>query len=401
MSLIAGWLEMPWYVLVPGAMVVGWISQEVCRAFAVALGLLDHPNSRKIHTRPVPLSGGPGIFLPLFLLYIVWMLQGAPGMGILSGLAVGTAFAGIFLTGVIDDVRGISAKKRLVIQALAALLLWSAGFRLDVLQLGGWSLSFGLLSLPITLFWFMGFMNTSNMMDGMDGLSGGMNLIAYMALATFGLAASKLAGSLTLLLAISTLVFLFFNMSGRKKVFLGDSGSLILGLGVALLGLQVARQGAGAPLHGTPVLLALAAYAIGIVDVCYAIYRRYKNGDSPFKADKRHIHHLLHRSGLGKLSTLATLHGLAGMAVFLVALPYYATPLLMLHFCVSLAMVVGAGWRLVQVNLPRHSVVVPLEHNWEGSSSSTFDEAHVADRKLPVERYKPAEAAKLHVSSGN
>jgi len=127
--------------------------------------------------------------------------------------------------GMIDDRRSLSAGSRLGIQAIAGLAMWAAGFRLEAVQLGPWMLDFGIFALPLTLFWFMGFMNTSNIMDGMDGLSGGMNLIALSSLAIFSLVTGFGVGPITLVVASMVLAFLFFNLSSRRKAFLGDSGA--------------------------------------------------------------------------------------------------------------------------------------------------------------------------------
>lgn len=303
---VAQWLGLPWYALVLFVMAVGWISQELSRSMAMAIGLLDLPNSRKIHKRPVPLSGGPGIFMPLFLVYTGWLLVGSPGMALFPALAIGFGFGTIFLTGLIDDLRGITARKRLVIQAAVAAVLWWAGFRLDDIALGGWTLHLGLWSLPLTLFWFMGFMNTSNLMDGMDGLSGGMNLIALLAL---GAAIAVIADGLLIVAASAVLltgVFLVFNLRKREKVFLGDSGSLTLGLAVATLALVPDLRVAGY----TSLLasVALLAYFIGIVDVSLAIIRRLRKGLSPLAADRLHLHHRLLRNGSDHGSTLCLLN---------------------------------------------------------------------------------------------
>lgn len=356
----AEWMGLPWIALVPLVLGLGWISQELSRSAAEAVGLLDHPNPRKIHARPVPLSGGPGIFGPLALGYLIWLLAGSPGMATAPALALGLAFTAIFMTGLIDDLRGISARKRLLIQAGAATLLWGAGFRIDDIAFGSWTLELSAASLPLTLFWFMGFMNTSNLMDGMDGLSGGMNLIALLALGGFGLYAGSPAAPLALAAAALTVAFLICNLRGRGKVFMGDSGSLSMGLGVAALALVIAGKPAAGPLLASAPAFAVAAYAIGILDVLLSIIRRRRRGVSPFRPDTQHIHHRLLRAGLGAGWTLATLHALAGMAVFAVALPFYGPPIALLHLLAPLTIIVAAGYKLLRLAMISQSHVIPL-----------------------------------------
>jgi len=247
-----------------------------------------------------------------------------------------------------------------VIQAGAATLLWGAGFRIDDIAFGSWTLELSVVSLPLTLFWFMGFMNTSNLMDGMDGLSGGMNLIALLALGGFGLYAGNPAAPLALAAAALTVAFLICNLRGRSKVFMGDSGSLSMGLGVATLALVMAgKPGSGVLVASAPAFAA-AAYAIGILDVLLSIIRRRRRGVSPFRPDTQHIHHRLLRAGLGSGWTLATLHGLSALALFAVALPFYASAIALLHFLPPIVILLASGVRLLRANLLQHSSVVPM-----------------------------------------
>lgn len=321
MQLSAEWMGLPWVALAPLVLGLGWISQELSRSIAEAVGLLDHPNARKIHARPVPLSGGPGIFGPLALGYLIWLMAGSPGMATSAALALGLGFAAIFMTGLIDDLRGISARKRLLIQAGVATLLWGAGFRIDDIAFGSWTLELSVVSLPLTLFWFMGFMNTSNLMDGMDGLSGGMNLIALLALGTMSLfitpVLAPVFGALCLLLA----VFLVFNLRSQGKVFLGDSGSTPLGLTVGCLALFPSQSASEMAPSALLPGIALAAYSVGIADVLTTISRRMRRGVSPLAPDQHHLHHRLLRAGLQVWEVRLLLLSASLLACLLVAGP--------------------------------------------------------------------------------
>jgi UDP-GlcNAc:undecaprenyl-phosphate GlcNAc-1-phosphate transferase len=232
-----------------------------------------------------------------------------------------------------------------------------------VIQLGGFTLELGLLSLPLTLLWFMGFMNTSNFMDGMDGLSGGMSLIALGGLLISGGAQNSVFGPAVLVLALMVAVYLAFNMSTRRKVFLGDSGSLTLGMSVGILGILLAKPaaGAGTALSWHPLAIVLAAYSVGIADVAVSIIRRARRGASIFKADSHHFHHRLLRAGLDWKWTLAALHGLAGLVVFAVSVPRYGGVWALIQFLVPSSAVVGAGVRLLKVGLVKQSVVLPMD----------------------------------------
>jgi len=383
-------MPLPWYALIPLIGIGSWIIQEGCRAVAVSIGLVDHPNSRKIHSKPVPLSGGIGMALPIAVFLIVWIARGAEGMGVLSGIGLLTAMSMITLTGFIDDFRPVSPSKRLLVQATASFLLWNVGVRLDMIQFGSWSLDLGLFSLPLTMLWFMGFMNTSNFMDGMDGLSGGMSLMALGALSVSGLVAQSVYGPVVLILAVMTGIYLVFNLSSNRKIFLGDSGSLTLGLSVGILGILVARNPAGGGLNWHALTLVLAAYSVGILDVLFSIIRRARRGASVFKADRHHFHHRLLRAGLGQKWTLAALHGLAGLALFAVSLPSYGSGWAIVQFLVPSSMVLGAGLRLLRVAMVKGTVVLPLE-----GQTTTH-----ANPKLSVAESNAAKAAQKAAGKG-
>jgi len=244
---------------------------------------------------------------------------------------------------------------------MAAFLLWNVGVRLDMIHFGSWTLDFGLFSLPLTMLWFMGFMNTSNFMDGMDGLSGGMSLMALGALAVSGILLDSIFGPAVLMLAVMTGIYLIFNLSPNRKIFLGDSGSLTLGLSVGILAILVSKTPGAAGLSWHPIALVLAAYSVGILDVLVAIIRRARRGASVFKADKHHFHHRLLRAGLGEKWTLAALHGMAGLVLFAVSLPSYGSGWAVVQFLIPSSMVLGAGLRLLRVAMVKGSVVLPLE----------------------------------------
>jgi UDP-GlcNAc:undecaprenyl-phosphate GlcNAc-1-phosphate transferase len=352
-----------WYQVLPAAVIIGWVAQELCRRGAKAVGLLDHPNSRKIHKSPVPLSGGSGIFLPLFALYAIWMIGGAPGCGLLKGLGIGIAFGMIYVVGVIDDFKSIPAKKRLVLQVMVAFTLYAVGFRLSGIHLGAYNIPFSWLTFPLTMLWFMGFMNTSNIMDGMDGLCGGMALIALISMNFARIINGAPFGAFTMVFIGLTVAFLFFNLRRKRQVFLGDSGSLSLGLGVGLIAILPGRLYAGNPaiLHWLPLAMVLSAYLIGILDMAFAIIRRYRKGVSPLMADKRHFHHLLLDTGLSRNWTIAALYSVSAIITHILLFIYYVPPQAVLLFPVPIITVIAAGVELRRVRMERAGMVVPLQ----------------------------------------
>lgn len=352
---------MHWFWIGTGLLMLGIVSQAVSRILARHFNLFDHPSARKIHNQPVPLSGGTGIIIPAILLILLWPASGALALSVsfqLKLLLAGS-LATIYLMGLIDDFRDLKPTSRLSVQALIAFGLWYFGLRLDLIHFGAVTLDLGFLSLPITLLWFMGFMNTSNLMDGMDGLSGGMSLIALLAISVSALATGMSFGYLALALVFLMLSFLTFNLSSERKVFLGDSGSLTLGLLVGVLGILASRNGMTSGLHWEALAIPLAAYSVGIADVFTSILRRSSRQRSIFKADKHHFHHRLLRAGLGRNWTLAALHGVAGLMIFFVVLPTQISLWASALFLIPLTMVLGAGMQLLRTRLieDRKSVV--------------------------------------------
>ncbi len=314
-------------------------------------------------------------------------------------VALGIAFGGIFATGLVDDLRGVSARKRLAIQAGVAALLWWAGFRIDDIAFGSWTLELSAVSLPLTLFWFMGFMNTSNLMDGMDGLSGGMNLIALLALGVFGIFIGSSAAPWRSAAAALAVVFLVCNLRGRGKVFMGDSGSLTLGLLVGTAGLLLFNApGNGAILpHWLPLVLAVGAFFVGIMDMVASIVRRRRRGHSLLLADNHHFHHRLLRSGMPHLQTLLCIQGLNLLAVALLTMPLYNKPWvpLALGLAVLAALVLSLRFYALARSLRRQAKVIPL------MESPRLRIAEAPEAKIAQMPIKRREAADKPVAAGH
>ena len=277
-------------------------------------GLLDHPGERRrIHRESVPRVGGLAVFAGLLAsLGVGPALTAAEGWG-LAGAAL------LVLVGALDDRYQLGPRVRLVAQIGAALLLTLGGGVVitslgDVL--GGGPLNLGAGAVPFTLLAVVGLINAFNLVDGIDGLAGGVALIALGSLLLFLPAGSALF--LVLVGAMAALVpYLVCNLDlgpGRCKVFLGDAGSMLLGY-LIVWGLIEASQ---AP-DGLAPVTALWLVAIPLMDTLAVMGRRLRQGRHPFCADRGHLHHclarLLHstRGALGVLLLLASL--LAGIGL--------------------------------------------------------------------------------------
>ena len=275
-----------------GTVMAAWVLHRA----APALGLIDHPGGRRLHATPVPLVGGLAIASGL-LLALAWRgtVQPAP-------LALPVAALIMVAGGVMDDRVELAARVKLAIQIVAASALVELGGVL-LLHVGalfspavqGLGVA---LAAPFTILGIVGVMNAMNMIDGADGLAGGVTLGA---LFWFG-AAAALAGmpahaSLIALVAAAVAAFLLFNawppLARRYKVFLGDAGSLLIGLVLAWIAIELAM----APFPAIKPVTAIWILAVPICDSVSVMVRRMLRRCSPFRPDREHFHHLLQEAG--------------------------------------------------------------------------------------------------------
>lgn len=230
------------------------------------------PGGRYAHPRKTPLMGGLAIALP-FVAYLAW--EGSPR-------SLGLAFGALLIAGVgaYDDLRGISPRGKLAAQAAAALVLFAAGYRVPEISFAPFgAVSASGVEVLLVVFWVVLVTNAINLIDGMDGLAATAALVAALAVAAAGitpLAALVLAGAI--------LGFLRFNLP-PAQIFLGDSGSLLLGFATAGLLL-----GGPAPLDA-PLVLCLVALPVG--DAAISTFRRLLRGKPVFTGDRGHVHHRL------------------------------------------------------------------------------------------------------------
>ena len=258
-------------------------------------GLLDHPDERKQHQEAIPLVGGLAMFFAIAV-SAAWYLAGTDIFwGLLASVSI------IVLIGFLDDWIELSVGIRFLAQGVAALIMaLFAGAQLASLGdlFGFGTVGLGVLAVPFTIFAVVGVANALNLSDGMDGLAGGLALIST----AFVAAAAHFAGRentfiAMLILGGALLGFLFFNMrlpwQHRAKVFMGDSGSLMLGLLLAW-GVIGVTQGEGRAL---PPAAALWFFAIPLWDTVSLMLRRVLKGKSPFHPGRDHLHHILVRVG--------------------------------------------------------------------------------------------------------
>lgn len=272
------------------------------RKVAKAVGLVDKPNARKLHNGAIPLVGG--ISICLSLLYFIFnnpdIIPHAP-------LYAGCILI-LVIVGALDDKYDISFKLRFAIQgALSVAMMTLGNIELHTIgnAFGTGTITFGWLGYVITIFAVVGAINAFNMVDGIDGLLGGLSIV------TFGGLGIMLAHDgqmniayLCLVMVTIMLPYILLNLGvfGRaRKVFMGDAGSMLIGFTVIWFLLLSSQNGKNSPLQ--PVT-ALWLIAVPLMDMAAIMIRRIRRGDSPFKPDREHLHHIFQRLGLSSTQTL-------------------------------------------------------------------------------------------------
>ena len=281
-------------------------------AYSKKQGLIDIPNQRKIHTKPISRLGGIAIWSSTMLsfLFLVF-LSYYPYGSLLSGILLGSSL--MFFLGLIDDIYTLSAKFKLFIQILIVTLVFLLGVRIDSIIIPfGKDLHLNLyLSYIMTLLWIVGITNAVNFIDGIDGLAGSVITVNSITLGIIAVAMSPpnpISALIAFILAGSMLAFLTYNFN-PAKIFMGDSGALFAGFLLASLSITGVMKTAA-----LAIILPFVVLAVPIIDITYASLRRILKGKSPFVADSEHIHHKLLQAGFTQNMTVAILTSIAIVA---------------------------------------------------------------------------------------
>ncbi|MBN1491383.1 MAG: undecaprenyl/decaprenyl-phosphate alpha-N-acetylglucosaminyl 1-phosphate transferase, partial [Phycisphaerae bacterium] len=260
------------------------------------LRLIDAPGPRKVHRTGIPNSGGAAVFLATTAAALLTIITygtvteaaSAPLGRLLCLLLPGT---GIFLLGLVDDIRNVPARWKLAGQLAAAVAVCLCGIRLNLAAF--WPnapLPAAWLGWPVTVLWIVSVMNAINLIDGLDALAGGLSMIACVAVAFAGLSADQPVVVVVTLAALGGLSgFLPYNLH-PARVFLGDSGSLFLGFVVATASIMVTTGRSAQPQW---FLLPLVALAIPLMEMTITTLRRLLRRRPIFVADRGHVHHRL------------------------------------------------------------------------------------------------------------
>ncbi|HEX6140122.1 MAG TPA: MraY family glycosyltransferase [Candidatus Limnocylindria bacterium] len=305
------------------ALVAAYLLTPVVRDAAHGAGLLDEPEERKLHDKPIPRLGGVAIggafYLGIAAALVVARLTSQPldlETGDLPGILVGAAL--IVGVGLLDDLQGMRARVKLVAQIVVALVAYGLGLSIDRLD-GPWgSLDVGAWSLLLTVAWIVAVVNAVNLIDGLDGLASGVALTVLAGFYVIGVAQGRVDPVLPVMAAGAggIIGFLRFNLH-PASIIMGDTGSLLLGFLLAAVGISLLQ----APGGGVPAWVPVVAVGVPLADMAWAVVRRLAAGAPLFAPDKRHIHHQLLAAGLGRRGAMLVLWaisaGLGALAILL------------------------------------------------------------------------------------
>jgi UDP-GlcNAc:undecaprenyl-phosphate GlcNAc-1-phosphate transferase len=265
------------------------------------LGVVDRPEARRINRRPVPRLGGLALFFGIFVPALAFLDLNQETRGLLLGAAVATT------VGAIDDFRGLRWWEKLAGQTAAAAIpvgfgIWVHRFTFPVLGihvLPKW------VGMPLSVLWIVAIMNMVNFLDGLDGLAAGVSAISAFTFTLIALSLPRPEISAAVLSAIvlgASLGFLRHNFY-PARIFMGDSGALLLGFVLATIPLQGLLKTASIVTLFFPLLV----LAVPILDTSFVVLRRLKYGESPFAPDQTHLHYRFLRRGFTERRTALTI----------------------------------------------------------------------------------------------
>ncbi|KIX91672.1 UDP-phosphate N-acetylglucosaminyl 1-phosphate transferase [Staphylococcus microti] len=302
--------------LIAVSMIVSLITAPIVIAVSKKLDIVDKPNFRKVHTKPISMMGGAVILIAFFI--GIWL--GHPIERETKPLLLGAIV--IYLVGLIDDLYDIKPILKLLGQIGAASIVVMYGVTIDFITLPmGPTLHFGWFSIPITIIWFVAIINAINLIDGLDGLAAGVSTIAYVTIAFIAI----LQGNIFIIMICSVQIgallgFLVFNFH-PAKIFLGDNGALLLGFIIAFVSLLGFKNITLISLFFPVVIL-----AVPFIDTLFAMIRRVKKGQRIMQADKSHLHHRLLDLGYTHRQTVILIYAIAIMFSVVSVILYLSQP---------------------------------------------------------------------------
>ncbi|MBO4940825.1 MAG: undecaprenyl/decaprenyl-phosphate alpha-N-acetylglucosaminyl 1-phosphate transferase [Clostridia bacterium] len=289
---------------------VAFASTPTVIALANKIRAIDIPkDSRRVHNKPIPLIGGLAIFYGFVVSVLCFAVVDKALMGILVGSVI------MVTVGVIDDMRNLDARIKLIFQLLSAFIVIYCGVDIEYIAnplsrwIGPQYISLGLWKIPITMIWIVGITNAVNLIDGLDGLAAGVSTIASVALLSLTIISQNLnAAIVAAALAGAGFGFLPYNFN-PAKIFMGDTGSTFLGFVLACISIQGVMKMYALVSFVVPVLI----LGLPVFDTLFAIIRRIIKRKPIMAPDRGHLHHRLLDMGFSQKQTVTILYTLTSL----------------------------------------------------------------------------------------
>ncbi len=291
---------------------------------AVRVGAMDIPDARKVHDRPIPRLGGLAVVASIALVFggAQWLSAGRWELPLHLATGLGLGVLPILLVSICDDIRSVGARRKLMAHTLGAVIAVALGISLGpVVHLFGVPIEIGWMAWPLSVLWIVGVTNAFNLIDGLDGLSAGLALIAAASMAAvFAIVGQSNMAGVSLVLAGALLGFLPYNLH-PARLFMGDTGATAIGFCLAAFALR----GGSTLSSGFAALLPVLILGLPIADALIAVVRRTlhrmeHHTGGVFEADRDHIHHRLLALGVDYGMAVLLLHAagliFAGAALF-------------------------------------------------------------------------------------
>ena len=283
-------LQVVWGALLAFVIVV--LLTPAVGGMARRFGVVDSPGGRRLNVRPIPRLGGIALFFGIFVPALAFVHLGRETRGLLIGAAVAVT------VGAVDDFRGLRWFEKLGGQIVAAVIpvgfgIWVSRFTFPFIGIHTLPVWVGA---PLTVIWIVAIMNMFNFLDGMDGLAAGVAAIAGLTFSVIALSLAKPDAAVISAIVFGACIGFLRHNFYPARIFMGDSGALLLGYVLA----AVAVQGLLKTAATVALFFPLLVLAVPIVDTTFVVLRRLKHGESPFVGDQAHLHHRFLRRGFSQ-----------------------------------------------------------------------------------------------------
>lgn len=320
------------------------------------LGAIDYPNERKVHKYPVPRLGGISIYLSFIFSLYIFSLINPINLYIKTEevLLLVLSATVVLLLGIWDDIKELKPGKKFLVQCFAATLVYLAGFRISsITSFSGDMLYLGVLDYPITLLWIVGITNAFNLIDGLDGLAAGVAAIAGITIFSISLVKSDITSAILVLAFVGAIVgFIRYNFY-NARIFLGDSGSLLIGFTLAIFSIMSKTKSSTA----FSVIFPLLVLGLPIMDTMLSMLRRFIRSIKPdqnllsknpglksiFYPDKNHIHHRLMGFGFSQRKVVIILYAVSIVLGFVAFTITFVNTLVAVPILIGVALIIFIG----------------------------------------------------------